>query len=470
MDNHYDVIIVGSGFSGAFFLHGYLPKAKPNAKILVIERGPKKSHQWRLDNYRFSTIKFDETFINLTPNKHWNYTPVFGGSSIAWWACTPRFMPNDFKMRSVYGVAEDWPVTYEQLEPYYTQAEKIMAVSGPEDAPYPRSEPYPQSAHVFSEPDKILKKAYPDLYFQQASARPRRSTEKRPMCCGMAVCGLCPIDSKFTVQNEMAEVFADPRVTLWLETEALAVEIANQQATGVRYRRAGEEKVAKGDFVVLGGNAIFNPHLLLRSGLQHRLLGKRLHEQVSRTVKVYLDGVDNYQSSTSISANGYMLYDGPHRTERSGALIEVSNIPVLRPEKNRWRQLMQMKFIFEDIPDEKNYVAVSQNNPERPIVAYHGVSDYTQRGLDHLPTVAEKILSPLPIESLEVKDPSRGEAHILGTTVMGNDADQSIVDKHLLHHQVRNLMVLGSSVYPSCSPSNPTLTLSALTLWAVDHL
>jgi len=54
--------------------------------------------------------------------------------------------------------------------------------------------------------------------------------------------------------------------------------------------------------------------------------------------------------------------------------------------------------------------------------------------------------------------------------VMGNDPESSVVDRHLVHHQVRNLMVLGGSAFPTCSPANPTLTLSALSLWAAQAL
>jgi choline dehydrogenase-like flavoprotein len=58
------------------------------------------------------------------------------------------------------------------------------------------------------------------------------------------------------------------------------------------------------------------------------------------------------------------------------------------------------------------------------------------------------------------------EGHILGTTVMGADPRESVVDRHLIHHRVRNLLVLGGSAFPTSSPANPTLTIAALSLWA----
>jgi len=61
-------------------------------------------------------------------------------------------------------------------------------------------------------------------------------------------------------------------------------------------------------------------------------------------------------------------------------------------------------------------------------------------------------------------------AHIQGTVLMGDDPAESIVDRYLVHHQYRNLLVLGASAFPTASPAYPTLTLSALSLWAADHL
>ncbi|MDM8569151.1 GMC oxidoreductase [Thiotrichales bacterium HSG1] len=292
------------------------------------------------------------------------------------------------------------------------------------------------------------------------------------MCCATGVCTLCPADAKFTIQNEMAHLYQDSRVSLMLESEALAVETEGGQATGVRYKQNGKELVAKADLVVLGANAIFNPYLLQRSNLTHPLLGKRLHEQVGQHVRVDLAGVHNFQGSTMITGHGYMLYDGPHRSKHAACIIENFNIPLynLRLERGKWRQVAYFKFIFEDLPSNDNYVAISEKSPHLPKVVYPHHSADAQRGIDNLPTVLSKILAPLPVEDITYQYVTDTEGHIQGTTIMGNAPETSIVDKNLVHHQVRNLMVLGSSVFPTCSPANPTLTLSALSLLAADRL
>ncbi|MCY4606891.1 MAG: GMC oxidoreductase, partial [Gemmatimonadetes bacterium] len=350
--------------------------------------------------------------------------------------------------------------------------ETLMAVSGPADgSPQPRSQPYPQPPHRFSRPDQLLKKAYPELFFHQPTARARLATAQRPACCASGVCHLCPIDAKFTVLNEMGHLYADPRVTLVLEAAVQNVETTGRTARGVRYIKDGIETEAQGQLVVLGANALFNPHILLRSGLSHPLLGKFLHEQVAVTATIDLDGVDNFQGSTSITGHGYMLYDGPHRSQRAGCLIESWNVPTLRLERGKWRQRLVLKFLFEDLPAPHNHVRIAAGDPAQPETVYRNHSEYAQRGIDALSEALPELLRPLPVEKIDFDPrPSPTENHILGTTPMGTDPRRSIVDRGLVHHQVRNLLVLGGGAFPTSSPVNPTLTLSALSLWAAHHL
>ncbi|MEM7033082.1 MAG: GMC oxidoreductase [Chloroflexota bacterium] len=208
-----------------------------------------------------------------------------------------------------------------------------------------------------------------------------------------------------------------------------------------------------------------------RSNIEHPFLGKYLNEQVSSEVIVDLDGLDNFQGSTSITGHGYMLYDGDHRKEYAACLIETFNIPQIRIEPGKWRQRMRLKFVFEDLPQEENYVKFNPDKPDKPETIFAGNSEYALKAMDRLPSLLPDLLAPLPIEKIH---PPHGlsitEAHILGTTVMGDDPETSIVDKHLVHHQLRNLLVLGGGVFPTSSPSNPTLTISALSLWAAHHL
>src|SRR5581483_3355566 len=175
------------------------------------------------------------------------------------------------------------------------------------------------------------------------------------------------IDSKFTILNSLADLYRDPRVTLLTGATALDLDVAAGCIAGVRYRHGGAEHVARADLVGLGANAIFNPFLLLRSGISDGHAGEGLVEQTSRDVLVDLRGLDNFQGSTSITGLGYMLYSGEHRRHHAAALMESWNVPVLRDERGKWRQRIQLTFIYEDLPQRANRVTCGFD-PAKPIV------------------------------------------------------------------------------------------------------
>ena len=473
---HYDAIIVGTGFASSFFLMRYLERAPKSARVLVLERGGPDSKAWQLEQRRTSSLAPEEVFINLTPDKEWLTSPGFGGNSKCWWAGASRMMPGDFKLNSRYGVGTDWPISYDDLEEHYGVVEQIMSVSGPEDSPMPRSRPFPLPPHRFSDPDSLLKRRFPTGWYHPATARASVPTSQRAACCASGICELCPIDAKFTIQNGLSAIYQDPRVTLRLHSEVEAFDPAAGVVRAVRYRNGAHSEQANAELFVLGASALFNPHILLRSGINHPLLGKRLHEQVSVDVCLDLKGVKAYNGSTTISGNGYLFYEGDHRREHAACLIETWNSPFayqrasLRTERGRWNERAYMRFMFDDLPRDDNTVGIYDKNPRLAVAQFHGYSDYAQRGVDRVPKMIDQLATALPIERLVSIELGRTTAHIQGTAVMGDDAASSIVDRHLVHHQYRNLLVLGASAFPTAAPAYPTVTVSALSLWAADHL
>ncbi|MEZ9538485.1 hypothetical protein AB4160_09805 [Shewanella sp. 10N.286.51.B8] len=154
----YELIIIGSGFGASFFLLEALKKI--NGNILVLEWGDYHSWNWQLSQGKNSAVDPADTFKN-TAEKEWNCTIGFGGGMNCWFAQTPRFHPADFKTASLYGVGNDWPISYDDLEPYYCDVESIMSVSGDPDmqSMFPRSKPYPQPPHRPTAIDRIMKNA-----------------------------------------------------------------------------------------------------------------------------------------------------------------------------------------------------------------------------------------------------------------------------------------------------------------------
>jgi choline dehydrogenase-like flavoprotein len=469
----YDLILVGTGFASTFFLHRYLQQASAATRVLVVERGALHEHRWQVQHSAELERESAQSFQNRTPTKPWIFRVAVGGSSNCWWACTPRMLPDDFQLATRYGIGRDWPVTYDQLEYYYGEAEALMSVSGASDgSPAPRSRPFPLPPHRFTDPDRLLKRHFPDAFFPQPTARPSRATATRARCCASGICEACPIDSKFTILNTLRHLYEDdPRVTLLTGARVDGVDVVNGVATGVRYATGSGEQIARGALVGLGANAIFNPTILLRSGLTAGPVGIGLMEQVSAVVDIDLDGVENFQGSTSITGLGYMLHSGRNRGVKAAAIMESWNVPRLRPQRGKWRQFLSLKFIFEALPRPENRVLVETSDDVRPVVTYHDHGPTTERGLVDLEADLPSVLAALPVEQFTVRRTSPNtEAHVLGTTTMGHNPSESVVDGALVHHRVRNLLVLGGSVFPTAAPANPTLTIAALSLRAADQL
>ena len=349
---------------------------------------------------------------------------------------------------------------------------EAMGIGGSSIGPYPRSKPYPFPPHPFNAFDELIAKKHSGLHIPLPSARSSSIATKRPLCCGNGVCSLCPIGAKFQVDLHMAGLYQDPRITLLLEAEVERVDVQAGRIAGVQYRREGREQYAHAELAVVGAHAIMTPFILLRSGITDRALGRYLNEQISIEVLLDLDGVDNYGGGQAVSGLGLMFLDGAFRKERPGCLVESWNVPWLRAERGRWRQRAYIQFVFEDIPSFDNYVGVASEDRAKPEIYYPKHSTYMQAGLGSVNRLVEELIRGLPVESYTIPplEGLGGAAHIQGTTRMGADPAQSVVDRDLRHHSIRNLIVLGSGTFPTCMAANPTLTLSALAMRAADRL
>ncbi|MFT3948646.1 MAG: GMC oxidoreductase [Agriterribacter sp.] len=429
----------------------------------------KKRRRQKISEEYINIRHYSNTYEYENTGKDWVFDPNFGGSSNCWTGCTPRFMPNDFRMKTLYGVGQDWPITYRDIEPYYEQVEEIMMMGGPKITPFPRRKPYPLPPQKLSTVDKLLQERYNELYISQPTARATVPVGNRNGCCSSTVCELCPVDSKFTIENTLSQIYKDPRVTLKYNAQAYNLFIQNNVVKGLIYKQDGKDYEVYGDIIALGANAIFNAHILLAAGDSSYFTGRGLADQRGTFTTFYFDSLDNLGGSSSITANGYMLYDGVFRKDYSGCIIESFNEPIIRNEAGKWRKIAKFKFIFEDIPGNNNRVLLS-NDPLKPKLEYKGHGEYVEKAMNKLEENINKTFSFLPIEKIEMDNYfQKSEFHICSTTRMGMDQNDSVIDKNLIHHKYRNLFVLGSGAFPTITPANPTLTLSALSLMSANN-
>jgi choline dehydrogenase-like flavoprotein len=465
---HYDIVVVGSGFGSGFFLHEALKR--DDLKVLVIEWGDHYPHEWQIANKRNSAIAASNTYETVS-DKPWIFTIGFGGGTNCWFAQTPRFHPSDFKLKSRYGVGNDWPIDYDELEPFYADAESVMSISGDPDmaAMFPRSTPYPQPAHRMSSVDRLMKAAQPHHHFVMPTARARIATHQRSACCASLTCNLCPVNAKFTVSNGLEQVFGHENVSVCLKSRALRYESTGTSVSALVFEHNGKEHRVAGDLFVLGANAVHSPAILMHSDMGGGLTGKGLHESYGADLEVYLEGLDNFDGSTITTGLNFGIYDGPFRSEYAAAMIFFENYWAhgLRREYGRWRQTVPIMIVTEDLLDPENAVTVSAGQSRKmPTIQYRGASEYAKNGMKKAIEKLPELLAPLPVEDIIFRKLRKTEAHLQGTLRMGRDPTTSVVDERMIHHRYRNLVVVGTSVFPTCSCANPSLTAAALSVRA----
>ncbi|HXV30421.1 MAG TPA: GMC oxidoreductase, partial [Sinorhizobium sp.] len=230
------------------------------------------------------------------------------------------------------------------------------------------------------------------------------------------------------------------------------------------------EHVVSGDLFVLGANGIQSAAIMLRSDLGGEYVGRGLHESYGCNFEAYLDGVDNFDGSTITTGLNYGLYDGEHRSRQAAALVYFENRwqHGLRPEKGRLRQTLPLVVVTEDLLDPENFVSLDED--DNAFINYKGPADYAVQGMARAREKLPEILAPLPVERI-IDHGLRGtESHVQGTLRMGRDESDSVVDRDLVHHQFRNLLIVGTSTFPSCSCANPSLTAAALSLRAASRI
>jgi len=287
----------------------------------------------------------------------------------------------------------------------------------------------------------------------------------------MAECTLCPIDAKFTALNSMQHVTEHPDLDICVDSKVEHIDVENRSARAVGFVNSGKEYIVRANLVVVGANAIQSPVLLVKSGIRHPLIGRYIHEKIACAVEVYLHGVSNFSGSTKTTCFNLSLLDGEHRRKYGAAMIYFDNhwySSGLRPEYGRWREILPVVISVETLPEFESIVTRGPDN--RPHVSHPKHSDYGLTGikaaLEKLPTV----LRPLPVERIEVRQMETDSVHIQGTLRMGNDPSNSVVDAGQIHHDVRNLVVVGSSVFPTSGTAGPSLTIAAMSLRAARRL
>ncbi|MBD2840987.1 GMC oxidoreductase [Erythrobacter rubeus] len=464
--HHWDVIVIGSGFGSLFFLQNYL-KRNPNQRILVLEWGAHHTQRWQIDQQKNSAIDHNATIENES-KKDWNFSIGLGGGTNCWQGMAARMHPHDFELQSRYGVGFDWPISYDDIADYYTAAEALMEVAGASDAGrvFPGSASFPQAPHHLSTTERLIKKDRPDTFFAAPQAKLTQGKNGRGACCNNGTCSFCPTGARFYAVEGMRDLWEAPNLSICTGARVRLIEATGANAEAVVFESEGRDFRVKGDLIVLGANGIHSPFILQQSGILDGGPGKYLGEKMLAFVEIMLDGIDHFDGGTATTGFELSYIDGPHRSEHGAVQYWTNNSFLwggLRLDPpNRYREVLPIGITVEDLLYEEN--AVVDEGGDIPVVRHGGFSDYAHKGLDFATSKIPEVFSSLPIESVELRRILPTTDHIQGSLRMGSDPAISVVDKRQIHQRLRNLVVVGTAVFPTTSWAVPSLTCAAMSL------
>ena len=521
-----EVVVVGSGVAGGIVAHEL---AKAGVSVLLLEAGPRIERGQIVENFRNSPSKNDfmapypaarhAPHPQYAPPNHYlvekgshpygaQYIRAVGGTTWHWAAATWRLLPNDFKLRSLYGVGRDWPYEYAMLEPYYQRAEEALGVSGPADVDLgsPRSRPYPMPALALSWMDRRFTEVLNANGFRvvpEPVARNSRPYDDRPTCCGNNNCmPICPIAAQYAgevhaLKAEKAGAILRPNAVVYrIEADS------SGRIAAVHYKDpTGASTRATAHWFVLAANGIEIPKLMRMStsagfphGIGNRsgLVGRNLMDHPGTGVTFFANE-ELWPGRGPMEMTSVVNFrDGAFRADYAAKKLHLSNGSTVRevasdlvgrgvmgPELDRQIRFraarkLAINSFHEQLPDPANQVLPSREYRDAIGIPYpeirYSIDDYVRRSAAHTREAYAAIAGLFGGTEVTFNDVFAPNNHIMGTTIMGTDPKDSVVDADCRTHDHPNLFIASSAVMPTAASVNCTLTIAALAYRLADTL
>jgi choline dehydrogenase-like flavoprotein len=513
---HYDVIIIGTGAGGGTLVHTLASSGK---NILLIERG---------DYVRREKANWDSRSVNVEGkyqtkeewrdkngkplHPHTNY--YVGGNTKFYGAALFRLRKEDFgEIRHFGGISPAWPISYDDLEPYYLKAERLYHVHGKrgEDPTEPKaSGPYPHPP-ISHEPR--IQQLSDD--FERLGLRPFHTPlglqidEQNPHASKCIRCDTCDgypclVDAKSDAQVLCVDpALRFPNVTLLTNAyvERLETSASGREVTNVRVKRNGAEESYSADFIVVSCGAINSAALLLRSasdkhprGLANGsdVVGRHYMGHVNSVLLAVSKCPNPTLYQKTLAVNDFYLgsKDWEYPMGHFSLVAKLDGValsagaPAIAPG---WtldlmaQHALSFWLTSEDLPDPNNRVRLDREG--RIVLEYAPNNEEAHRRLTAKLKDLMKQQTKCGVHGHDCHEglfsrnlflgdriPLAGVAHQNGTIRFGHDPKTSALDVNCKAHEVDNLYVVDGSFFPSSAAVNPALTIMANALRVGDHL
>lgn len=548
-----NVVTVGVGFTGGIVASEC---AKAGLSVVGLERGGYRTvedfmeihDEWRYAvNYGMMQDLSKET-ITFRNDRNMKALPMrklgsfllgdgLGGSGVHWNGMNFRFFPYDFKIKTMtkerYGSKlsgdypiQDWGLSYEQLEPYYTKFENIIGVSGESVSPFDgkRSSPYPLPPLVKTSVMEIFENGakksgchpyvLPAGIASQAYTNPDGAELNPCEYCGHCERFGCEYNAKASPINTVIPV-AQKTGNFELRCNANVVEVLKKgkMVTGVRYINTLtlEEFIQPADVVVLGSYVMNNAKLLMVSGIGEMYdpmtgkgtLGKNYCYQITPGATGFFDeqmnlfagagalaiGVDDFNGDNFDHSGLNFIHGGLISMLQSGKRpIETNAVPAGTPS---WGAAFKQASISSftrslgvgaqgaSIPHKENYLSLDDTYKDAyglPLLRMtYNFTEQDRAMFDFLTGKIDMIVKNMGAKSVGLKSNSKDynivpyqTTHNTGGTIMGSDPKESVVNTYLQHWDAENLFVVGAGNFPHNGGCNPTGTVGALAYRCAD--
>ncbi len=437
-----------------------------------------------------------------------------GGSTLHYGAHWVRFLPPDFRTRSLDGVGEDWPFGYEELAPYYEQAERAMAVSGlGGDPAYPPGRPPPLPPHPIEKSGRVAAEAMNALgwhWWPAALAIASAPYEGLAQCVRRGTClSGCPDQAKASTDVALWPAALEHGARLITGARVREIAIGNSGlATGAVYvDRQGREHHQEASVVILAANGIGTARLLLLSasnrlpdGLANSsgLVGKGLMMHPYSAVNGLVgDELESWLGPAGGAIRSLEFYEtdvsrgfvrgaswqilptgGPLGTllrARGGRIDAVMGDAFHSTLEECFPHALEWGLVAEDLPDDANAVSLAptltdSDGVPAPKISYR-LSENTRAMADFHITRVEEALRAAGSDSVSATPlMPEGTGHLFGTARMGADPQTSVVDQFGRAHDVPNLYVIDGSIFPTSAGVPPVATICAVALRCVTTM
>ncbi len=512
MATPYDIIIIGSGAGGGTLTRHLAPSGK---RILLLERGdwlPRELQNWDAEavfvqnRYISPDIWYDKEGKAFQPQVHY----FVGGATKLYGAALYRQRKEDFgELRHYDGISPAWPISYDDMEPYYTKAEQLYQVHGargedPTEPPYSAPYPYPAVSHeprIQQLSDDLAKAGYhpfhsPNGIMLNEQNRPFSACIRCKDCDGFPCLVHAKSDAEVLGVRPALEY---PNVTLLTNARVthLRTNTSGTSVTEVVLERDGQTETYQGVIVVVSAGATNSAKLLLMSANDKHPNGlANGSDQVGRnymyhncTAVLAISREPNpTQFQKTLGLNDfYFGMEGFDYPMGNIQMVGKSQGPMYKGEKPIETELAPMFSLrdiashavdfwlsTEDLPDPNNRVTIDREG--RVTLSYTSNNNIPKQKLyDKLKSMLNRLgMHPdhlIPRNAyLKTEIPVAGVAHQAGTCRFGQDPKTSVLDVNCKAHELDNLYVVDTSFFPSISAVNPALTAIANALRVGDHL